>query len=85
MCQGFIIQLASASFPGASCFVYRLTTSGVPAVWGRITERAEAHVFKSRESALACISTMLDEIRYQAPELNGSLGSRLAAAQIVPA
>jgi len=81
MTQGFIIMLASSSFPGVKCFVYKYTDK----LWGRHTEREMAHVFSSEPEARDVIRTMIKEIRYEAPELNGALTSRLMAAEIVPA
>ena len=46
---GFIISLASGSFPGTMCYVFR--DSGY---WGRHTHLKMAHVFDSREEAEAC-------------------------------
>lgn len=81
MTHGFIIMLASSSFPGVKCFVYKYTES----VWGRHTEREMAHVFSSESEAQDAVHEMMAEIRYQAPEINGHLGARLAQAEIVPA
>jgi len=81
MTHGFIIMLASNSFPGASCFVYKYSDK----LWGRHTEREMAHVFSSESEARDVIRTMINEIRYEAPELNGALAYRLKEAAIVPA
>ena len=76
---GFIISLASGSFPGTMCFVFR-----DDGYWGRHVELKMAHVFDSREEAEAVLKEMAAEIRYQAPELNNSLAARLAQANIIP-
>ena len=76
---GFIISLASGSFPGTVCFVFRDR-----GYWGRHVELKMAHVFDSREEAEAVLKEMAAEIRYQAPELNNGLAARLAQANIIP-
>ena len=76
---GFIISLASGSFPGTVCYVFR--DAGF---WGRHTHLKMAHVFDSREEAEAVLKEMAAEIRYQAPELNNGLALRLAQANIIP-
>ena len=76
---GFIISLASGSFPGTMCFVFR--DGGC---WGRHVELKMAHVFDSHEEAEAVLKEMAAEIRYQAPERNNSLAHRLAQANIIP-
>ena len=81
MTQGFIIVLASGSFPGMSCFVFKDKACG----WSRHTEREMAHVFGEEAEARDAIREMLQDIRYQAPELNNHLGGRLSKAEIVPA
>lgn len=81
MTQGFIITMASSSFPGMLCFIYKYTDR----VWGRHTEREMAHVFASEDEARDAVREMLQEIRYQAPEVNGDLAFRLRTAEIVPA
>ena len=81
MTQGFIIELASGSFPGMSCFVFKDKEWG----WSRHTEREMAHVFGTATEAQDAIREMLREIRYQAPEINHSLWTRLKEAEIVPA
>lgn len=81
MTQGFIIMLASGTFPGSMCFVYMDKKWG----WSRHTERKMAHVFDSMWAAQGAIRDMRKEIRYEAPELNNNLTARLAKAEIVPA
>ena len=76
---GFIISLASGSFPGTVCYVFR-----DQGCWGRHTHLKMAHVFDSLEAAEAVINEMAAEIRYQAPELNNDLARRLAQANIIP-
>lgn len=88
MTQGFIITLASNSFPGAKCFVYNMGGfgfSGGRKIWGRITELEMAYVFSTVAEAQAVVNELMAEIRYQAPEVNGHLAARLAQAEIVPA
>jgi len=81
MTQGFIIMLASGTFPGSMCFVYMDKQWG----WSRHTERKMAHVFDSERAAMGAIGDMLKEIRYEAPELNNNLAARLVKAEVVPA
>ena len=76
---GFIISLASGSFPGTVCYVFRDT-----GYWGRHVQLKMAHVFDSREEAEAVLKEMAAEIRYQAPEINNNLARRLAQANIIP-
>lgn len=80
MTHGFIITLASASYPGAKCFVAQ--SHGV---WCRYLEREMAFVFKTKDAAQDAIRKMVHEIRYEAPELNLDLAERFQKAQIVPA
>ena len=80
--MGFIVQLDSASFPGAKCFFYRSPRSGG---WRNNLHRAQAHVFESEAGARDAIQAAFNEVRYQAPELNGSLAKRLMRAEIVSA
>ena len=88
MTQGFIITLASSSYPGAKCFVYNMggqfQRTGKK-VWGRITIPEMAYVFSTVAEAQAVVNELMAEIRYQAPEVNGHLAARLAQAEIVPA
>ena len=76
---GFIISLASGSFPGTVCYVFR--DAGY---WGRHVHLKMAHVFDSREEAEAVLKEMAAEVRYQAPEINNNLARRLAQANIIP-
>ena len=81
MTQGFIIVLASGSFPGMSCFVFKDRKWG----WSRDMAREMAHVFDTEAEARDAIREMIREIRYQAPERNHDLWGRLLTAKIVPA
>ena len=81
MTHGFIIMLASGSFPGVKCYVYKYTDE----LWGRHTEREMAYVFGSEAEAHDALCAMAREIKYQAPELNNNLAARLGKAKIVPA
>jgi len=79
MTHGFIITLASGSYPGAKCFVSRFGGG-----WRRFLQREMAYVFKTRDEAQAAIREMVSEIRYEAPEINLNLAARFKEAQIVP-
>jgi len=78
MTHGFIITLASGSYPGTKCFVSR-----VRGEWRRYLEREMAYVFKTRDEAQDAIREMVAEIRYEAPEINLNLAARFKEAQIV--
>jgi hypothetical protein len=80
MTHGFIITLASGSYPGAKCFVAQSHGS-----WCRYLEREMAYVFKTAKDAQDAITEIVAEIRYEAPELNLDLAERFQKAQIVPA
>ena len=86
MVQGFIITLASSSYPNTKCFVYNVAEPFKDTdkkVWGRITIPRLAYAFSTVAEAQAVVNEMMAEIRYQAPELNGHLAVRLRAAEIV--
>lgn len=86
MTHGFIIMLASGSFPGSMCFVYNVGSVRYgEKAWGRHTEREMAYVFGSEAEAHDALCAMAREIKYQAPELNNNLAARLGKAKIVPA
>ena len=80
--MGFVVQLDSASFPGAKCFFYRSQSSRA---WRNTTCRDHAHVFESEAEARDAIQAAFNEVRYKAPELNGNLKQRLANAEIIQA
>ena len=88
MTQGFIIMLASSSYPNTKCFVYNVAKpfGGTDKkVWGRITIPEMAYVFSTVAEAQAVVNELMAELRYQAPEVNGHLAARLAQAEIVSA
>ena len=86
MTHGFIIMLASGSFPGSKCFVYNVGSVRYgEKAWGRHIEREMAYVFASEAEAHDALRAMAREIKYHAPECNNNLAARLGQAEIVPA
>ena len=85
--QGFVIMLQSSTNPARKCFVYNAGGFGIDRgqkAWGRVFDRDAAYVFDTVDEAQAVLKEMVDEIRYQAPEINGRLAARLAEAEIIP-
>ena len=79
MTQGFIVEMVSGSFPGASCFVCRVGSK-----WGRITARGDAHIFQSVLDAQRALNDMKWSTYFGPREKSRDLVQRIAAAKIRP-